>query len=218
MKLFIDSCDVDLITKYKELGIVDGVTTNPSIISKSGKDFEDIIKSICDIIDTSVSVEVIATNYDDMVKEGRNISKIGSQVTVKLPITYDGLKACHKLSQENIPVNMTLCFSATQALIAAKAGATYVSPFIGRLDDIGMDGLNLIAEICSIFENYPEINTQILAASIRNPLHIIEAGKLGADIATVPANMLDKMINNALTDKGLEIFLNDWNNYENTKK
>lgn len=212
MKIFLDSCDVDAIKKYNELGIVDGVTTNPSIIARSGNDLLEVVKSICDIISTSVSVEVLSLNFEDMVDEGMKLADIASQVTIKLPITYAGLKACYALSEKNISVNMTLCFSPTQALLAEKAGASYVSPFIGRFDDMGRDGIELIAEICAIYENYPDINTQIIAASVRNPLHVIEAGKLGVDIVTVPPRLIDQMINNPLTEKGLDIFLKDWNN------
>ena len=156
MKIFLDSCDVDAIKKYNELGIVDGVTTNPSIIARSGNDLLEVVKSICDIISTSVSVEVLSLNFEDMVDEGMKLADIASQVTIKLPITYAGLKACYALSEKNISVNMTLCFSPTQALLAEKAGASYVSPFIGRFDDMGRDGIELIAEICAIYENYAD--------------------------------------------------------------
>jgi transaldolase len=212
MKIYLDSCDIELIKKYKELGIVDGITTNPSIIAKSGKDFKKTIHQICNLITTSVSVEVIATDFDNMLKEAEELSNLAPQITIKLPITEDGLKACKVLSNKSIAVNMTLCFSPTQALLAAKCGATYVSPFIGRLDDIGRDGLNLISDICAIFENYPDISTQILAASIRNPIHFIEVAKLGVDVITLPPKFIDTIINNPLTNKGVEIFLNDWNN------
>jgi transaldolase len=210
MKIYLDSCDVEAIKKYKELGIIDGVTTNPSIIAKSGRDFKKVINEICAIIDTSVSVEVIATEYQAMISEAQELSNIASQITIKLPITEDGLRACKTLSDKSIAVNMTLCFSPTQALLAAKAGATYVSPFIGRLDDMGRDGLALVADICAIYQNYPEISTQILAASIRTPIHIIEVAKLGVDVMTLPPKLISTMINNPLTEKGIEIFLNDW--------
>jgi transaldolase len=210
MKIYLDSCDVDAIRKYKELGIIDGVTTNPSIIAKSGRNFRSTISEICEIIDTSVSVEVIATDYREMLVEAQELANIASQITIKLPITEDGLRACRALSDKAIAVNMTLCFSPTQALLAAKAGATYVSPFIGRLDDMGRDGLELVSDICSIYQNYPEISTQILAASIRTPIHIIEVAKLGVDVMTLPPSLISAMINNPLTEKGIEIFLNDW--------
>ncbi len=212
MIIYLDCCDIELIKKYKELGIVDGITTNPSIIAKSGKDFKKTINQICSLITTSVSVEVIATDFDNMLKEAEELSNLAPQITIKLPITEDGLKACKVLSNKSIAVNMTLCFSPTQALLAAKCGATYVSPFIGRLDDMGRDGLNLISDICAIFENYPDISTQILAASIRNPIHFIEVAKLGVDVITLPPKLIDTIINNPLTNKGVEIFLNDWNN------
>jgi len=212
MKIYLDSCDVDLIKKYKDLGFIDGVTTNPSIIAKSGKDFKKVIKEICDVIDTSISVEVLSTDYQNMLKEAEEFSKIAPQITIKLPITEDGLRACKALSERAFKTNMTLCFSPLQALLAAKAGATYVSPFIGRLDDMGRDGIDLISDICSIYENYPDISTQILAASIRHPIHIIQVAKLGVDVVTLPPKLIEMMINNPLTDKGIEIFLNDWNN------
>ena len=158
MKIYLDSCDVELIKKYKDLGFIDGVTTNPSIIAKSGKDFKKVIKEICDVIDTSISVEVLSTDYQNMLKEAEEFSKIAPQITIKLPITEDGLRACKALSERAFKTNMTLCFSPLQALLAAKAGATYVSPFIGRLDDMGRDGIDLISDICSIYENYPDIS------------------------------------------------------------
>ena len=212
MKIYLDSCDVEAIRKYKELGIVDGVTTNPSIIAKSGRNFKTVITEICEIIDTSVSVEIMATEYKTMLAEAGKFADIAPQITIKLPITEDGLRACKILAEKSIAVNMTLCFSPTQALLAAKVGATYVSPFIGRLDDMGRDGLDLIADICTIYGNYPDISTQILAASIRNPIHIIEVAKLGVDVVTLPPKLISTMINNPLTEKGLSIFLNDWNN------
>ena len=216
MKIYLDSCDVTLIKKYKLLGFVDGVTTNPSIIAKSKKSLKKVIKDICGIVATSVSAEVIATDYENMVKEAEALSNIAPQITIKLPITEDGLKACNFLSKKSLTINMTLCFSPAQALLAAKAGATYVSPFIGRLEDIGRDGINLISDICSIFENYPNISTQILAASIRNPVHFNEVAKLGVDVITLPPKLLEVIINNPLTQKGVEIFVNDWNDANNS--
>ena len=192
MKIFLDTCEIETIKNLAQIGIVDGVTTNPSIIAKSGKDFEKTIHSICQIVETSVSVEVIAEDYDGMVQEANKLSKIGEQITIKLPITFEGLKACKTLAASNIPVNMTLCFSATQALLAAKAGASYVSPFVGRLDDIGQSGLNLISEICAMYENYPDIGTQIIVASVRNNDHIIQSAKLGADIIALPPKFVAK--------------------------
>ena len=210
MKIYCDSCDVKAIKKYKELGIVDGITTNPSIIGKSGRNFKEVVTEICKIIDTSVSVEVMANEYESMLTEAEEFRNIASQITIKLPITENGLKACKTLSERGIAVNMTLCFSPAQALLAAKVGATYVSPFIGRLDDIGRDGLDLIADICTIYGNYPDISTQILAASIRNSMHIIEVAKLGVDVITLSPKLISTMIDNPLTEKGMNIFLNDW--------
>ena len=211
MKIYCDSCDIEVIKKYKELGIVDGVTTNPSIIARSGKDFKKAIAEICEIIDTSVSVEVMAIEYKSMLKEAEELANLAPQITIKLPITEDGLKACKTLSEKGMAVNMTLCFSPAQALLVAKVGATYVSPFIGRLDDMGRNGLDLVEDICAIYGNYPEISTQILAASIRNPTHIIEVAKLGVDVITLPPKLISAMISNPLTEKGISIFLNDWN-------
>ena len=211
MKIYCDSCDIEVIKKYKELGIVDGVTTNPSIIARSGKDFKKAIAEICEIIDTSVSVEVMAIEYKSMLKEAEELANLAPQITIKLPITEDGLKACKTLSEKGMAVNMTLCFSPAQALLVAKVGATYVSPFIGRLDDMGRNGLDLVEDICAIYGNYPEISTQILAASIRSPTHIIEVAKLGVDVITLPPKLISAMISNPLTEKGISIFLNDWN-------
>ena len=210
MKIYCDSCDVEAIKKYKDLGIVDGVTTNPSTIAKSGKNFKAVVTEICKIIDTSVSVEVISTKYESMLTEGEELTNIASQIAVKLPITEDGLRACKTLTEKGVTVNMTLCFSPTQALLAAKVGATYVSPFVGRLDDMGRNGLDLIADICTIYGNYPNVSTQILATSIRNPIHIIEAAKLGVDVITLPPNIISNMIDNPLTEKGVNVFLDDW--------
>lgn len=212
MKLFLDSCDKEEISYFKKLGLVDGVTTNPSIIAKSGQDIFKVIESICEVIGTSVSVEVISQDCENMLKEAAKFCNIGPQITVKLPITEDGLQACHILSQQDVSVNLTLCFSPTQALLAAKVGAEYVSPFIGRLDDVGHFGMEVIADICAIYENYPELSTKIIAASIRSPIHIIEAAKMGVDVATVPPSLLKKLITHPLTSQGLDIFLQDWKN------
>jgi transaldolase len=212
MKFFIDSAQVTEIKELNEYGLVDGVTTNPSLIAKSGRNFFEVAEEICSIISGPVSLEVSATQYDLMIKEGEKLSSIAKNIAIKLPMTMDGLKACRFFSNKGIMVNLTLCFSSAQAILAAKAGATFVSPFIGRLDDIGQDGLGLIGEICQIYSNYPEFTTQVLVASIRNPIHIIESAKMGADIATIPAKILTQLIDHPLTDKGLDIFLKDWKN------
>ena len=209
MKFFLDTAIVDEIKEYADTGLVDGVTTNPSLIVKSGRKIEDVIAEICDIIPGPVSAEVVATEYDAMMEEGRGLAKIADNVVVKVPLTEDGLKACYGFSQEGIKVNVTLCFSPLQALLAAKSGATFISPFIGRVDDIGLDGLQLIADIKEIYDNYG-FSTQILAASIRHPFHMLEAAKLGADVATLPAKVLGQMYKHPLTDKGLDAFLKDW--------
>jgi len=210
MKFFVDTANVEEIKELAVTGLIDGVTTNPSLVAKEGKDFKKILKEICSIVPGSVSAEVAATEVNAMVKEGLELRKISDNITVKLPLTWDGLKACKALSSQGIAVNVTLCFSASQALLAAKAGAAFISPFIGRHDDIGHDGLNLIAEIRAIYNNYPELGTQILAASVRNPIHLIECAKIGADVATIPPKVIKQLANHPLTDKGLEVFLNDW--------
>ncbi|MFQ3307169.1 MAG: transaldolase [Candidatus Midichloriaceae bacterium] len=217
MKIYLDSCDVSEIIAYKDMGLVDGVTTNPSIIAKSGKNFKNVINDICAIIDTSVSVEVISTTYEEMLSEAEDLAKIADQIVIKLPVSKDGLKTCYTLSEKGISVNMTLCFSPAQALLAAKAGATYISPFIGRLDDMGRYGTDIIADICQIYQNYPDISTQILAASIRNPIHFIEVGKCGADVITIPPKLMDLLIKNPLTEKGIDLFLEDWRDYNDKK-
>jgi transaldolase len=210
MKFFIDTADVKEISELAATGMVDGVTTNPTLAAKEGRDFKAIIKEICGIIPGSVSAEVVATDFKNMMKEAEVLRKIAKNVTIKLPMTWAGLEACKKLTSEGTTVNVTLCFSATQALLAAKAGATYVSPFIGRLDDIGQDGMELIADIVQIFDNYPELDTQILTASIRHPIHVLQAAKLGAHVATLPPKILRQLIQHPLTDKGLAAFLDDW--------
>jgi transaldolase len=211
MKFFLDSCDIQEIEALNELGLIDGITTNPSIIAKSGRKLTSVLKDICKIVKTSVSAEVIASDYAGMLKEAHELIKLGSQITVKVPLTWDGLKACKKLTDDGHTVNVTLCFSTAQALLAAKAGATYVSPFVGRLDDIGHNGMKLIADICTMFQNYPDIYTQVLVASVRNSLHITEAAKIGADVVTVPPQVIRQMFHHPLTNKGIETFLNDWN-------
>lgn len=210
MKFFIDGADIQEIKELASLGVVDGVTTNPSIIAKSGKDFKTVIGEICSLISGPVSAEVMATAAQDIVKEALVLSAIAPNVCIKVPLTFEGLKACHMLSQKGIMVNVTLCFSAGQALLAAKAGATFISPFVGRLDDIGMDGMNLIREICEIYQQYSAIKTQVLVASVRHPRHILEAAQLGADVMTAPGKVVRQLLQHPLTDKGLDIFAKDW--------
>ncbi|MDA8851800.1 fructose-6-phosphate aldolase [Hyphomicrobiales bacterium] len=210
MKFFIDSVDIEAIKKFTLSGMVDGVTTNPSIIAKSGKDFKQVIKEICEIVPGPVSAEVTATESGLMVEEGLILSKIAKNVTIKVPLTWDGLEACKALSDLKIMVNVTLCFSAQQALLAAKAGATFISPFIGRLDDLGEDGMDLIKDIRSIYDNYPNLKTEILAASIRSADHVRRAAIVGADISTLPPSVLSELAQHPLTDSGLKAFLDDW--------
>ena len=208
MKFFVDTADVDAIAELNDLGMVDGVTTNPSIIAKSGRNILEVTKEICDMVDGPVSAEVVAVDADAMITEGRKLAKIADNIAVKVPLTWDGLKACKVLSGEGNMVNVTLCFSANQALLAAKAGATFISPFIGRLDDINLDGLELIEDIRTVYDNYG-FETQILAASIRSANHMSECAKIGADVATAPPNVIKAMANHVLTDKGLAAFLED---------
>lgn len=210
MKFFIDSAEISEIKEMAAYGLLDGATTNPTLIAKSGRKFQEVIAEICSVIDGPVSAEVASMEYEQMVREGEILSKIAKNICIKLPLTLDGLRACRHFSNKGIQTNVTLCFSAAQAILAAKAGATFVSPFVGRLDDIGQDGLNLIAEICEIYSNYENFNTQILVASIRNPIHITEAAKLGAHVATAPAKVLKQLAEHPLTQKGLEIFVKDW--------
>lgn len=209
MKFFADTADVDEIRSLNEAGLIDGVTTNPSLIKKSGRDFREVVSDICKATPGPVSAEVTALEADAMEKEGRSLAKLAGNVTVKLPLTMDGLKACRRLSGDGIKTNVTLCFSANQALLAAKAGASFISPFIGRLDDIHIDGVELIQEIRTIYDNYG-FETQILAASIRSPNHIKECALVGADVATAPPSVLWSLAKHPLTDKGLEVFLKDW--------
>lgn len=214
MKFFIDSAEIAEIKEIAAYGLLDGVTTNPSLIAKSGRNFKEVIAEICAVVSGPVSAEVAAMDYAGMVREGEILSKIAQglkgHVCIKLPMTLDGLKACKYFSDKGIQTNVTLCFSAAQAILAAKAGATFVSPFVGRLDDIGQNGLSLIEEICEIYANYPEFKTEVLVASIRNPIHITQAAKMGADVATIPGKVLKQLISHPLTDKGLEIFAKDW--------
>lgn len=210
MKFFIDTADLSEIQEAHDLGVLDGVTTNPSLCMKIGvEDFEGHIAKICDIVDGDVSAEVISTEYEEIVEEGRNIASIADNVVVKVPLIKDGIKAIKTFSDEGIKTNCTLCFSPTQALLAAKAGATYISPFIGRLDDISTDGMQLIADIRAIYDNY-RFETEILAASIRHPMHLLESARLGADVATMPLKVIDQLLKHPLTDIGLERFLADW--------
>jgi len=209
MKFFVDTADVDAIAELNELGMVDGVTTNPSLILKSGRDILEVTKAITDLVSGPVSAEVVATQADAMIEEGRKLAQIAPNIAVKVPLTWDGLKACKVLSDEGKMVNVTLCFSANQALLAAKAGATFISPFIGRLDDINLDGMELIADIRLIYDNY-DFETQILAASIRSVNHACESARLGADVMTAPPDVIKKMALHPLTDKGLDAFLKDW--------
>lgn len=210
MKFFIDTGNLDEIRELCDTGMVDGVTTNPSLVAGSGQDFKSLIKEICTLTSGHVSAEVLATDSKTMLKEAKILSDIADNVCIKLPLTIEGLKACKILSADGIATNVTLCFSALQALLAAKAGATYVSPFIGRLDDIGQNGCELISDIASIYDNYPEFNTQILAASIRGPQHVLDVALAGADVSTLPPKILRQMYQHPLTDKGLEGFMKDW--------
>ena len=209
MQLFLDGSDIDKIRKYCGIGLIDGVTTNPSIILKSGKNMIEVISELAGIVSGSVSAEVSALDSDTMVREGIKLAEIAENVTVKLPITWDGLKACKTLSNKGISVNMTLCFSSSQALLAAKAGAEYVSPFIGRLDDLNLEGIDLISDIKLIYSNY-KFSTKILAASIRTTNHVKQCARLGADVATIPLDVFEKLIKHPLTDSGLSQFTADW--------
>ncbi|MFO7800383.1 fructose-6-phosphate aldolase [Rhodohalobacter sp.] len=218
MKFFIDTADLDEIKEANDLGVLDGVTTNPSLCAKIGvSDFEGHIAKICDIVDGDVSAEVISTEYDEIMKEGRNIASIADNVVVKVPLIKEGIKAIKSFSEEGIKTNCTLCFSASQALIAAKAGATYISPFIGRLDDISSEGMDLIADIRLVYDNYG-YETEILAASIRHPMHLLESARLGADVATMPLKVIDQLLKHPLTDIGLERFLADWDDLQESLK
>jgi transaldolase len=210
MKFFIDTANINEIKDANDMGMVDGVTTNPSLIAKEGRDFEEIIREICEIVDGPISAEVVSTDTQGMLEEARKLSKIHNNIVVKIPMLVDGLKATRKLTEEGIKTNVTLVFSPLQALMAAKAGATFVSPFIGRLDDISQEGLLLVEQIVEIYSNYA-FDTEIIVASIRNPLHVLESALMGADIATIPFNVLSKLAAHPLTDKGLKAFLDDWN-------
>ncbi|MGV6804030.1 MAG: fructose-6-phosphate aldolase [Ruegeria sp.] len=209
MKFFVDTAEIDAIAELNDLGMVDGVTTNPSLILKSGRDILEVTKEICDLIDGPVSAEVVATEADDMIAEGRKLAKIAPNIAVKVPLTWAGLKTCKTLSDEGQMVNVTLCFSVNQALLAAKAGATFISPFVGRLDDINLDGMDLIADIRQVYDNYG-YETEILAASIRSVNHVADSARIGADVITAPPAVIKKLADHPLTDKGLEAFLSDW--------
>ncbi|MBW2201490.1 MAG: fructose-6-phosphate aldolase [Deltaproteobacteria bacterium] len=210
MKFFIDTANIEEIKEAHSMGMVDGVTTNPSLVAKEGRDFEEIIKEICEIVDGPISAEVISLDSEGMVKEARHLSSIHANIVVKIPMTVDGLKAVRQLSEEEIKTNVTLVFSPLQALMAAKAGASYASPFVGRLDDISHDGLLLVEQIVEIYNNYA-FDTEVIVASVRHPLHVLESALLGADIATIPFNVIAKLAAHPLTDKGIKAFLDDWN-------
>lgn len=210
MKFFVDTAEVAEIRSLAEAGLVDGVTTNPSLVAKSGRRMAEVIAEICAITPGPVSAEVTATEFESMLAEGRHLRGIAANVAVKVPLTEAGLRTCRTLAEEGTMVNVTLCFSAAQALLAAKAGATFVSPFVGRLDDIATDGMRLIADIVQIYRNYPSIKTEVLVASIRHPIHLVEAAKLGAGVATLPPAVIRQLLKHPLTDRGLEAFLADW--------
>ncbi len=211
MKFFVDTANIDEISELSEMGLVDGVTTNPSLIYKSGKDFKDVIKEIAKIISGPISAEVTSLDKNEMISQGIELSKIANNIVIKVPLTEHGLIACRTLSKKSIKVNVTLCFSSSQALLAAKMGASYISPFIGRLDDISNEGLNLIEEIINIYNSYPDrLNTEVLVASIRSPLQVSQVAQIGADVATIPPKIIKQMIKHPLTDIGLQNFMEDW--------
>lgn len=208
MQIFIDSADIEEIRDAAAMGVVDGVTTNPSLVAKTGRPFRDVLVDICEVIDGPISAEVIATDYDGMMKEARSLAKMHDNIVVKIPLIAEGLKAVRTLTHEGIRTNVTLCFSPTQGLLAAKAGATYVSPFIGRIDDIGGDGMEIVQQLVTIYQNY-NLTTQVLAASIRHPVHVVQASLIGADVATLPHKVIHQLLKHPLTDSGLERFLAD---------
>ena len=210
MKFFIDTADIDEIRALAETGMVDGVTTNPSLVAKTGRRFTDVVAEICKIVPGPISAEVTATDAETMIEEGRKLAAIASNVAVKVPLTEDGLRACRALSDQGTMVNVTLCFSAAQSILAAKAGAAFVSPFVGRLDDIGQSGMELIGDIVEIYGQYDDFTTEVLVASIRNPMHVVEAARMGAHVATIPPKILSQLFKHPLTDKGLAAFLDDW--------
>lgn len=210
MKFFVDTADINEIRDLAATGLLDGVTTNPSLIAKSGRNFLELIAEICGVVEGPVSAEVAATDFDTMMKEGEKLARIAPNVTVKVPLTPAGLKVCKNLSDNGTMVNVTLCFSAAQAILAAKAGAAFISPFVGRLDDIGQDGLTLIEDIVTIYGNYPQWETEVLVASVRHPVHIVDSAKMGAHVVTCPPDVIRKLYSHPLTDKGLAAFVEDW--------
>jgi transaldolase len=210
MKIFLDTANIDEIREAHSWGVIDGVTTNPSLIAREGRDFVEVIAEICELVKGPVSAETVGQDAPRMIEEGMLLAKISKHVVVKVPLTIEGLKATKALSSEGIPVNVTLCFQAAQALMAAKAGATYISPFVGRLDDLGQDGMELIRQIVAIYSNYPDLRTQVLAASIRHPLHVVQAAEAGSDVSTIPFKVLKSLVAHPLTDKGNAAFLKDW--------
>ena len=210
MKFFVDTADIEDIKDLAATGLVDGVTTNPSLVAKTGKDFIPLIEEICGVVDGPVSAEVAATDFETMLAEGKKLAAIAENIAVKVPLTPAGLKVCKELSDGGTMVNVTLCFSPAQAILAAKAGATFISPFVGRLDDLAQDGLHLISDIVTIYENYPDFHTEVLVASIRHPVHIIDSAKMGAHVATCPPDVIRKLYHHPLTDKGLAAFVEDW--------
>lgn len=209
MKFFIDTADIGEIKAALEIGIIDGVTTNPSLIAKTGKDFKTVVDEICSVVDGPISVEAVSMDADGLIREARELSKINKNVVVKIPMTEDGLKVVKKVSEEGILTNVTLVFSPTQAILAAKAGATYISPFVGRLDDISHSGMDIVKQIVTIYDNY-DFSTEVIVASIRNPLHVVDAALMGADIATIPFGVIKQLVKHPLTDIGIERFLSDW--------
>ncbi|MFT4703301.1 MAG: transaldolase [Bradymonadia bacterium] len=212
MKFFIDSADIDEIREAYAMGVVDGVTTNPSLIAKSGRKFETVLAEICEIVDGPISAEAVSENAPDLIAEGRHLASLHRNIVVKLPLTVEGLKACKALTDDDIKTNVTLCFSPAQALLAAKAGATYVSPFVGRLDDIGATGMQLIEQCVEIYANYPNLTTQVLVASVRSPMHVVDAALMGAHVATIPFKVISQLAAHPLTDSGIAKFLSDWEN------
>jgi transaldolase len=209
MKFFIDTADINEIKAALEIGVIDGVTTNPSLIAKTGKDFKTVVDEICAVMDGPISVEAVSMDAEGLIKEARELSKINKNIVVKIPMTEEGLKAVKKVSQDGIHTNVTLVFSPTQAILAAKSGATYVSPFIGRLDDISHIGMDIVGQIIAIYDNY-DFSTEVIVASIRNPLHVVDAALIGADIATIPFSVIKQLVKHPLTDIGIEKFLSDW--------
>ena len=209
MKFFIDTADINEIKAALEIGIIDGVTTNPSLIAKTGKDFKTVVDEICAVVDGPISVEAISMDAEGLIKEARELSKVNKNIVVKIPMTEEGLKAVKKVNQEGIHTNVTLVFSPTQAILAAKAGATYISPFVGRLDDISHIGMDIVGQIVTIYDNY-DFSTEVIVASVRNPLHVVEAALLGADVSTIPFNVIKQLVKHPLTDIGIEKFLSDW--------